>query len=126
MKSLDFRLSRVMSILQVHPLCLKTSVVETKVFSEQQFLFKVRADLIAQYNFQARIYYNHGHLDYAYQLFQDVPLLRWDNKEEFPHLDSYPHQHHTAEGQVVESPLVGDPSLDLPIVLDKVQIFTHP
>ena len=30
---------------------------------------------------QVRIYYNQGHIDYACQLFVDVPILRLDNKE---------------------------------------------
>ena len=70
-----------------------------------------------------RIYYNRGHVDYAYQLFTDVPLVRWDNKEEFRHLATYPHHHHDAQGHVRPSPLGGKPLQDIGIVLQEVAAF---
>ncbi|MBI1925755.1 hypothetical protein HYR99_16080 [Candidatus Poribacteria bacterium] len=116
-------LSAMMAILQAHPLCKKVSAVETKEFSPDQFFFKVRADLKGKHKLQVRIYFNHGHLDYAYQLFTDVPLLRWDNKEEFRHLATYPHHHHDDRGHVRPSPLIGDPVRDIEVVLQKVSEF---
>lgn len=68
-------------MLQTHPLCERVDVVETMTFAPDQFFFKVRAVLSEAHTLQVRIYYNRGHLDYAYQLFTDVPLLRWDNAE---------------------------------------------
>jgi hypothetical protein len=65
-----------MAILQPHPICKQAMVVETRVFSPEQFFFKVRAEFTGENKFQVRIYYNLGHIDYAYQLFTDVPLLR--------------------------------------------------
>ena len=70
-----------------------------------------------------RIYYNHGHIDYAYQLFADVPILRWDNKEEFRHLETYPHHHHDEQGNVTPSHLTGDLLKDIEIVLQDVSLF---
>ena len=55
-----------MAILQSHPICEQATVVETKEFSYDQFFLKVRADLTGQNKFQVRIYYNQGHIDYAY------------------------------------------------------------
>jgi len=98
-------------------------VVETKSFSPDQFFFKIRADLIENHKFQARIYYNQGHIDYAYQLFTDVPLLRWDNKEEFHHLDTYPHHHHDESGNIKPSSLSGNPLTDIEIVLQELSTF---
>ena len=112
-----------MATLQSHPVCEQATVVETKEFSYDQFFLKVRADLIGQNKFQVRIYYNQGHIDYAYQLFSDLPLLRWDNKEEFRHLETYPHHHHDEKGNVKPSPLRGDPVRDIEIVLDEVSSF---
>ena len=86
-----------MAILQSHPICEQASVVETKVFSADQFFLKLMAKLTGENKLQARIYYNQGHIDYAYQLFTDLPILRWDNKEEFRHLETYPHHHHHDE-----------------------------
>jgi len=121
--SLSWLLGRVMAILQAHPLCKNVTVVETKEFSADQFSFKVRAELAEEYNLQVRIYYNQGHIDYAYQLFTDVPLLRWDNKEEFPHLVTYTHHHHDQQGNVKASPLKGEPEGDVGIVLEEVATF---
>ncbi len=73
--------------------------------------------------FQARIYYNRGHIDYAYQLFTDVSLLRWDNKEEFRHLKTCPHHYHDEQGNVKPSPLTGDPLRDVEVVLQEVSTF---
>jgi hypothetical protein len=112
-----------MTILQTHPVCEHAAVIETKTFSPDQFFFKIRAELIKNHLFQVRIYYNREHIDYAYQLFTDVPLLRWDNKEEFPHLETYPHHHHNEQGYVTPSPLSGDPLSDIEAVLQEVTTF---
>jgi hypothetical protein len=121
--SLSALLGKLVAIIQSHHLCRRIEVVETKIFSAEQFFFKVRAELSGEYNFQVRIYYNRGHIDYAYQLFTDVPLLRWDNKEEFPALTTCPHHHHDKTGNVVSSPLKGDPIKDIEIVLDTITAF---
>ena len=112
-----------MATLQSHPICERASVLETKVFSHDQFFLKVRAELTGENKLQVRIYYNHGHIDYAYQLFADVPILRWDNKEEFRHLETYPHHHHDEQGNVTPSHLTGDPLKDIEIVLQDVSLF---
>jgi hypothetical protein len=119
--SLPALLGKLTAILQAYPLCQDTEIAETKTFSPDQFFFKIRAELTGEYKFQVRIYYNQGHVDYAYQLFTDVPLLRWDNKEEFPHLTTYPHHHHDQNGHVKASPLTGNPVEDLKIVLQQLE-----
>ena len=124
MTSLASLLGALMTILQAHPVCKRVSVVETKEFSPDQFFFKIRAVLFKKdAQLQVRIYYNRGHLDYAYQCFTDVPLLRWDNKEEFRHLATYPHHYHDAQGHVHPSPLTGQPLQDIGIVLREVMAF---
>lgn len=72
---------------------------------------------------QVRVYHNRGHVDYAYQLFADAPLLRWDNKEEFPHLVTYPHHHHDERGDIKPSPLTGNPVKDIEVVLQEIVAF---
>jgi len=121
--SLPALLGALTAALQSHPLCEKVTVVETKEFSSEQFFFKVKASFKGPGQLQVRIYHNQGHVDYAYQLFADVPLLRWDNKEEFRHLKTYPHHHHDEKGQVLPSPLTGDPIQDIEIVLKEVTVF---
>ncbi|RME46281.1 MAG: hypothetical protein D6791_08675 [Chloroflexi bacterium] len=123
MTSLPSLLGSVMAILQAYPGCRSAAVMETKEFSSDQFFFKIRAELTEEHKLQVRIYYNQGHIDYAYQLFTDVPLLRWDNKEEFQHLETYPHHHHDEQGNIKPSPLIGDPMKDLGVVLQEVSTF---
>ncbi len=123
MTSLAALLGTVMAILQSHPVCERATVVDTKAFSPVQFFFKVRAELAGGSKLQVRVYYNQGHIDYAYQLFAEAPLLRWDNKEEFSYLATYPHHHHDQQGNIKPSPLTGDPVRDVQVVLQEVAVF---
>lgn len=123
MTTLPALLGTTKAILQAHPLCGTVWVTEAREFYARQFFFKLRVDLPEEHMLQVRIYYNQGHLDYAYQLFTDQPLLRWDNKEEFRHLDTYPHHHHGREGNVVRSPLTGEKVNDLSIVLSEIATY---
>lgn len=50
-------------------------------------------------------------------------FLRWDNKEEFRHLATYPHHHHDEQGDVKPSALSGDPLRDIEVVLREVTAF---
>ena len=122
-------LGALTAILQSHPLCERTAIVETREFSSDQFYFKVRAELPRDYRIQVRVYSNQGHVDYAYQLFKEgAPLLRWDNKEEFRTLNTYPHHHHDDRGNIQPSPLTGDPQADIVLVLLEIEKFLadHP
>ncbi|NHZ72468.1 MAG: hypothetical protein GWP17_05240 [Aquificales bacterium] len=117
-------LGQMMAVLQSRPLCQQSQIIETKEFSPSRYFFKIRTLLATPgYNFQVRIYYNQGHVDYAYQLFTDTPLLRWDNKEEFSYLETYPHHHHNEQGHIEPSPLTGDLLQDIEIVLRAIRIF---
>jgi len=77
--SLPSLLGNVLAILQSHPACKKIIGIETKEFSPDQFYFKIRAALSGTLKLQVRLYCNRGHIDYAYQVFADFPLCRWDN-----------------------------------------------
>ena len=123
MIALTSLLGALVAILQAYSLCEKVTEMETREFSPEQFFFRVKAELTGGSKLQVRMYYNRGHVDYAYQLFTAVPLLRWDNKEEFRHLTTYPHHHHDEEGHVKPSPLTGDAIRDVGIVLQAVSAF---
>lgn len=117
-------LGALTAILQSHPLCERTAILETREFSSDQFYFKVRADLPQGYKFQVRVYSNASHVDYAYQLLkEDRPILRWDNKEEFRSLKTYPHHHHNGRGNIQPSPLKGEPQADIVFVLREIEKF---
>ena len=125
MTSLVSLLSLVMVEIQANPLCRKAAIAETKEFSADQFFFKIRAEVTRTISLQVRMYYNRGNLDYSYQLFSDVPLLRWDNKEDFPDLATFPHHHHDDQGRVHSSTLVGNPSEDISKVLHEIERFLN-
>lgn len=98
--------------------------LQTEQFSATQFAIKVRADLKSGDVLQVRLYCNESHIDYAYQLIRrDAPLVRWDNKEYFPTLATYPHHFRSLSGQVLASDLTGLPDEDLPAVLRKIEIL---
>lgn len=115
----------LVAVLQAHPVCKSIVSREIQEFSADQFLLKIRVDLPEGNKFQVRVYYNRGHVDYAYQLFREIPLLRWDNKEEFRQLETYQHHHHDEQGNVHSSPLGGDPLKDLEYVLGRVSAFVR-
>jgi hypothetical protein len=117
----------IVTTLQLLPLCQQVRVVSTNAFSAQQFAVKVRAILAEGNLLQVYVYHNNEHTDYAYQLaYDDKPILRWDNKEHFPTIATQPHHFHTNQGNVTDSPLTGDPSHDLPFVLDYLTKFLRP
>jgi hypothetical protein len=111
-------LNFVVTTLQTSSIVENTRVVETIQFSEAQFSLKVRAHLASGEILQVRIYQNGKHVDYAYQLLQeDKPLIRWDNKEHFRNISTFPNHFHNNKGSVENSPLCGDPFEDLTLVL---------
>jgi len=115
-------LSLVVTTLQRSQLCTAVRVVSTTVFSDKQFALKVRATLADESVLQVRLYVNEEHIDYAYQLINDnQPMIRWDNKEHFPSIATYPHHFHNDLGAVIESPLIGVPVNDLPVVLSYLE-----
>lgn len=109
--------AEIVSLLDKSGFCDNTQIIETSIFSLEQFTFKIRTTIFSTYTFQIRIYYNKGHYDYSYQIFDKEPVCRWGNKEHFPNLDTFPHHCHTITSIVIESPLRGTPIADLEIVL---------
>ena len=73
------------------------------------------------YEFQVWLHHEPAFRDYAYQLFTDRHLLRWDNAPHYPHVATAPHHFHDEANLVSESLLRGDPLADLPLVLDKIE-----
>lgn len=113
----------ILTQLRQSHLCLSVRIVEPDNFAPGKFFFKLRAELVDGYNFQVRIYANGTHIDYSYQLFRETHLLRWDNKEEYPHLRTFPHHHHLPDNSIVESPLSGNPRQDIKIILHLIEHF---
>jgi Family of unknown function (DUF6516) len=116
-------LSWTISQLEGWPAASNIRTLESETFGEDRFHFKVRADLQEPHKLQIRFYYNRGHLDYAYQLFADTPVLRWDNKEDAGQLATAPHHFHDESYAIGESALTGDPAHDWPIVRAAIEQF---
>jgi Family of unknown function (DUF6516) len=121
MTSLPETLALVVNTLQANRLFGDVSVVQEKVFSDEQFALKVRARMVNGWNLQVYLYHNRGHHDYAYQVFGDAAIMCWDNKEDCPGLDNFPHHHHADDGTIVASALSGEPSKDLPKLLNVLE-----
>jgi Family of unknown function (DUF6516) len=119
--TLQSLLDLVVTTLRGDLRCESIADVETQAFSEEKFFVKVRAQVRGELFLQVRIYYNQGHYDYSYQLFKDRPLSRWDNKEDCPGLENFPHHRHLPDATIVASSLRGDPVVDLPIVVQEIR-----
>ena len=118
MNSLAALLSRIVTDLQRSDYCVAIRVLETQQYSRHQFAFKMRVELVTGDVLQIRIYCNDNHVDYSYQLLRGAqPIQRWDNKEHFPEIASHPYHFHSPAGKVEASPLTGDPTHDLLLVM---------
>ncbi len=103
MSALPNLLNFVVTTLQTWPLSQKVKILQTHQFSDVQFALKVRATLASGDTLQVHLYRNGDHTDYAYHLISRNPI-RWDNKEHFRDLPSYPHHFHNKMGKVEASP----------------------
>jgi hypothetical protein len=124
--TLQSLLDMVVTTLRADLRSESVTVIETQEFSDDRFSIKVRAQVQEGRYFQVYIYHNRGHYDYSYQLFADRPLIRWDNKEDCPGLENYPHHRHSSDATIVASSLRGDPVADLPVVTQEVAKVIRP
>ena len=113
----------ILRLLQAHPLVQSLRVVEHDETPFGKLVLKVRCRLVGGYRFQLWLHHESAFQNYAYQLFTDRPLLRWDNAPHHAHIATEPHHFHDAGGAVNESPLTGDPLTDLPVVLQATEAF---
>jgi len=82
---------------------------------------KIRCRLTGDYQFQVWLHHEPNTLDYAYQLFTDQPLLRWDNAPHYPKIATAPHHFHNENNKVSESQLAGIVLKDLDLVLSETK-----
>lgn len=112
--------NEVLVILEQHALVKATRVVNYDETPSGRLEVKIRCDLSKSHQLQVWIHTEPESLDYAYQLFTTVPLLRWDNAPHYEHLTTAPHHFHDERGKVRESPLTGNIKRDLKIVLSEI------
>ena len=111
----------VLSLLRGHPLVQSLRVVHYDETPAGKMELKVRCRLPGGYRFQVWLHDEPGFQDYAYQLFSDHPLLRWDNAPHYPDVATAPHHFHDETSDVSISLLHGNPLIDLPHVLAKIE-----
>jgi len=117
----------LLSLLRAHPLVQSLRVVRYDETPLGKVELKVRCRLLGGYQFQIWLHHESAFQDYAYQLFNDRPLLRWDNAPHYPDVATHPHHFHNEFGHVGTSLLRGDPIVDLPHVLAEIEkwVMSH-
>lgn len=111
----------ILKILRGHSLVKNVRLVSYDETPAGKLEVKIRSRLVGDYQFQIWLHYEPSALDYAYQLFTDQPLLRWDNAPHYPNIVTAPHHFHDENNKVSESPLTGNLSQDLNIVLSMIK-----
>ena len=110
----------ILAILEPHTLVESTRVVHYDETPSRKLEVKIRCKLPKNHKLQIWIHVEPESLDYAYQLFTTVPLLRWDNSPHYGHLPFAPHHFHDEHGNIYDSPLTGNIKKDLKIVLGEI------
>jgi hypothetical protein len=110
-------LPQLEALLQASPKVTSFQVLDSDAIDEDNFLLKTRCELTSGCTCQIRLRVAAGNVRYSYQEFTDRPLRRWDNACHFPHLPSFPHHYHDAQGNLTASRLTGEPAMDLQQVL---------
>ncbi|MFQ5812705.1 MAG: DUF6516 family protein [Anaerolineae bacterium] len=100
-----------------------TQVVEHDETSYGRVLLRIRCQLPLGYNLQIWVHYEPAFQRYAYQLFTDRPILRWDNAPYHPEIQGFPHHFHDEVGHRLPSTLTGDPLIDVPAILNEIAQF---
>lgn len=112
---------QVLQLLRDHRLVQGIRVVNYDETPWGKVELKIRCRLPAGHHLQVWMHIEPVLLDYAYQLFAERPLLRWDNAPHYPHLSTAPHHFHDDDERVTTSPLCGNPLTDLPIVMSQIE-----
>ena len=115
------RATDLLSLLHGHPLIRSVRIVGYDETPAGKIELKVRCRLPDNYQLQIWLHVETASQDYAYQLFSDRPLLRWDNAPHYPDIATAPHHFHDEGNSVQTSTLCGDPLLDLPSVLIEIE-----
>jgi len=113
-------LRQLEAILRASGKVTTIDILDNDPIDADTYLLKLRCQLTTGTKLQIRLRAVTGQLRYSYQEFDMAEIQRWDNAPHFPHLKTHPHHYHDPYGNVLDSPLSGDPLTDLPIVLSKL------
>jgi hypothetical protein len=103
----------ILELLHEHPLVTSIRIVNLDETPAGKIELKIRCRFADTYQIQIWLHHESTFQDYAYQLFTDRPILRWDNAPHYPHIPTAPHHFHGEDEAVTDSPLTGGPIADL-------------
>lgn len=109
----QFNFLEVVSLLKENELISK---IEIKTIDEihESGIYKIRCRLIpAKYKLDIRFVITKEQILYSYQLFSNMPIIRWDNSPHYPKIKTHPNHFHTNNGNITESELTGNVIKDL-------------
>lgn len=113
-------LAQITALLAVSAVVVSWQIVVADE-AARRAVYRIRCQLLRPaYQLEIRLIQTEDELLYSYQLFTDIPLVRWDNAPHFPALPTFPHHLHDETGTVGSSPLNGDLLQDLPYILNQV------
>jgi len=115
-------LAELLDILSQSQIVQATQIVEHDETAYGRVLLRIRCQLPLGYSLQIWVHHERAFQRYAYQLFTDRPILRWDNAPHYPELQGFPHLHDEA-GHWFPSSLTGNPLVDVPTILDEIARF---
>jgi hypothetical protein len=111
---------QILVVLAAQPFVSSVRILQLDETPSGRLEVKIRCRIANEQHLQIWLGQRATTLDYAYQLFTSVPLLRWDNAPHYPNVSSAPHHFHDEDNLVSSSPLTGNPTVDLPIVLEAI------
>ena len=88
-------------ILQRHLAVKSVRVVNYDETPAGKLEVKIRCRLVRGYHMQVWLHHEPIFQDYAYQLFADHPILRWDNTPHYPNISTAPHHFHDENTKVI-------------------------
>jgi Family of unknown function (DUF6516) len=105
-------LSKVLAVLESAPFVANVEVLLSDEVGKRAF-YKLRCVLIpSRYKLDIKFISTEKELIYAYQLYADKAIARWDNEPHYPDLINAPHHFHR-KGKVSASDFSGRPVQDI-------------
>jgi len=85
----------LLDLLQGHRLVRSVRIMNYDRTPAGKLELKIRCRFAKGYQLQVWLHHEPVFQDYAYQLFTDHPVLRWDNAPHFPRITTEPHHFHS-------------------------------
>lgn len=114
-------LDEILALLQSNSLVRDVRIINYDVTPHGKLEIKIRCRFFQNYQLQIWLHHEPAFKDYAYQLFSDHPILRWDNAPHYPDISTAPHHFHDEMGNVTQSELTGETLQDLLYVMTAIE-----